>query len=160
MCKKLHTVSMRCVRWTQYLGHNGKKFRKRYLRKQFTVNAGRCQNVRHKESASRMYFDAYISHYLIQYTKILHIEVWLWRVLDQVDCLFVFCMLKQTQDFCVFLLFIQYRYITTCYIMQYMYKTKYALLHHVSLVSNFYKCRWSTCMYNGHFKMRVFITPG
>ena len=90
------------------------------------------------------------------YTKVLYIEVLLWRVPDQVECLVVFW--KQIQGFCVFFLFVQFRYSPICKTMQYMYKTKHALLNHAS---NLYQCKGSTCiMYKGHFKRRAFINPG
>ena len=59
------------------------------------------------------------------------------------------CMLKANTGLLRLLLFVQFRYIPLCNTIQYVYKTKYALLRHTS---NLYQCRESTCMYKGHFK--------
>ena len=50
----------------------------------------------------------------------------------------VFACWKQTQDFCVSLLFVQYIYIPICNTKQYVYKTKYAPLHSSRTYTNVY----------------------
>ena len=50
---------------------------------------------------------------------------------DQVECLSFFVCKKLTQEFCVFLLFVQYRYCPICNTNQHMYNTKYFLRYYV-----------------------------
>ena len=58
-------------------------------------------------------------------------------------------LVESKQDFCVSLLFVQYRYITICNTKQYIYKTKYALLHHSRTTGR-------TCIFKGHLNSTVF----
>ena len=50
----------------------------------------------------------------------------------------VFACWKQSQDLCVPLLFVQYSYIPICNTKHYIYKTKYAQLHHSRIYANAY----------------------
>ena len=61
----------------------------------------------------------------------------------------VFDCWKQAQDLCVYLLFVQYRYIPICNTKQYiyMYKTNYALCHHSHTYNKVYVGIGSTCMW-------------
>ena len=63
------------------------------------------------------------------------------------------------QDLCVSLLFAQYRYIPICNTKQYMYKTKYDLLHNSRTYTNVYIGNGSTCMYKGNLKLEIWELP-
>ena len=65
-------------------------------------------------------------------------------------------MFKGTQELCVSLLFVQYKYIPIRSTKQHMYKTKYALLHH-SRTNYVYIGIGNICMYKRHFNRKAFI---
>ena len=79
---------------------------------------------------------------------------------DQVECLVVFARWNKTSDFCVSLLFVQYRYIPICNTKKDMYKTKYSPLNNSRTYTNVYIGIGSICKYKSHWNRTAFIKLG